>query len=98
VAATIVYDGPDHDRVQVSNNVTVIYSGGGSRAAKHRADKRIEELLNWRTFAGESTPVFLVTDDYDLGQALCANIAETFTPQLISVEGGEVLDYGSTYA
>jgi transposase len=28
--------------------------------------------------------------------ALCANITETFTPQLITVEGGEVLDYGST--
>jgi predicted RNA-binding protein with PIN domain len=75
VAATIVYDGPDHDRVQVSNNVTVIYSGGGSRAAKHRADKRIEELLNWRTFAGESTPVFLVTDDYHLGQEAQQNRA-----------------------
>ena len=29
---------------------------------------------------------------------LCNNIAETFTPQLISVEGGEVYDYVSTYA
>jgi hypothetical protein len=28
---------------------------------------------------------------------LCANIAETFTSHLIRVEGGEVLDYGSTH-
>jgi hypothetical protein len=30
-------------------------------------------------------------------KTLCANIAETFTPQLIRVEGGEVFDHGSTY-
>ena len=30
-------------------------------------------------------------------RSLCANMFETFTPQLIRVEGGEVLDYGSTY-
>jgi len=31
-----------------------------------------------------------------VAQALCANIAETFTSLLITVEGGEVLHYGSS--
>lgn len=65
--ATIVYDGPDHNKVECSENVTVIYSGGGKNE-KHRADRRIEEMLNWRQYTGKSAPVFVVTADYDLGQ------------------------------
>ena len=65
--ATIVYDGPDHSRVECSENVTAIYSGGGKNE-KHRADKRIEEMLNWRQYSGRSASVFVVTADYALGQ------------------------------
>ena len=64
---TIVYDGTDHNKIECSDNVTVIYSGGG-KSEKHRADRRIEELLNWREYTGRSAPVFVVTADYDLGQ------------------------------
>lgn len=65
--ATIVYDGPDHNMVECSENVTAIYSGGGKNE-KHRADKRIEEMLNWRQYTGRSASVFVVTADYALGQ------------------------------
>ena len=42
--------------------------------------------------------IFLATQAFASAEpALCANIAETFTSHLIRVEGGEVLDYGSTY-
>lgn len=34
--------------------------------------------------------------DLQNAQSLCANIAETFTSLLITVEGGEVLHYGSS--
>jgi predicted RNA-binding protein with PIN domain len=65
--ATIVYDGPEHNKVEYSDNVTVIYSGGGINE-KHRADRRIEELLNWRLYTGGTTPVYVVTADKDLGR------------------------------
>jgi predicted RNA-binding protein with PIN domain len=65
--ATIVYDGPDHNKVECSDNVTVIYSGGGKNEM-HRADRRIEEMLNWRQYTDRSVPVFVVTADYDLGK------------------------------
>jgi len=66
-SAIIVYDGPDHCQENYSENVVVIYSGGGKNE-KHRADKRIEEMLNWRHYIDASVPVFLVTADYALGQ------------------------------
>lgn len=65
--ATIVYDGPDHNVVECSENVTAIYSGGGKNE-KHRADKRIEEMLNWRQYTGRNAQVFVVTADFALGQ------------------------------
>jgi len=50
----------------------------------------------------DQAPALSVSDSIELllglTATLCANIAETFTPQLISVEGGEVFDYVSTYA
>lgn len=66
-SATIVYDGPDNNQVKCSDNVTVIYSGGG-KSEKHRADRRIEELLNWRVYTGRSTPVYVVTADNELSR------------------------------
>jgi predicted RNA-binding protein with PIN domain len=65
-SATIVFDGQDHNREQYSDNVTVIYSGGGKNE-KHRADRRIGELLNWRQYSGGTGPVYVVTADNDLG-------------------------------
>lgn len=66
-SATIVYDGPDNNRVECSDNVTVIYSGGG-KSEKHRADRRIEELLNWRVYTGKTAPVYVVTADNELSR------------------------------
>jgi hypothetical protein len=55
--------------------VTVIYSGGGKNE-KHRADRRIEEMLNWRQYTGKSAPVFVVTADNGLGQEAKESEAE----------------------
>lgn len=66
-SATIVYDGPDNNRVECSDNVTVIYSGGG-KSEKHRADRRIEELLNWRIYTDRTAPVYVVTADNELSR------------------------------
>ena len=43
------------------------YSGGGKNE-KHRAGKRIEEMLNWREYAGSSGLLYVVTADNDLGR------------------------------
>ena len=73
--ATIVYDGPDANQIAVAAGVTVMYSGGG-KTEKHRADKRIAELLNWRAYTDSSTPVFLVTNDNELAQEARGSGAE----------------------
>lgn len=73
--ATIVYDGPDANQITVAADVTVLYSGGG-KTEKHRADKRIAELLNWRSYTDSSTPVYLVTNDNDLAQEARGSGAE----------------------
>ena len=65
--ATVVYDGTDDNTVPVSNNVTEVYSGGAA-LEQHKADKRIVEHLNWKSFSKDGTPVYLVTDDHDLAQ------------------------------
>ena len=73
--ASIVFDGPEHNREIVSENLTVIYSGGGQKE-KHRADKRIEELLNWRSFADTGEQVFVVSADNDVIREARENRAE----------------------
>lgn len=74
-SATIVFDGQDPNREQYADNVTVIYSGGGTNE-KHRADRRIGELLNWRQYTGETGPVYVVTADSDLGREVRESGAE----------------------
>jgi len=76
--ATIVYDGPFHNKEVCSDNVTVIYSGGGKNE-KHRADRRIEEMLNWRVYAGRTAPVYVVTADYELGREARESGAEVIS-------------------
>ena len=73
--ASIVFDGPEHNREIVSDNLTVIYSGGGHKE-KHRADKRIEELLNWRSFANTGEQIFVVSADNDVIREAHDNRAE----------------------
>jgi len=62
---TVVFDGPDHTTAEVSRQVSVIYSGGG-KSEKHRADKRIEELLTWRRYADKKNSVYVVSADNDV--------------------------------
>ncbi len=63
----IVFDGPDHNREGALENLTVIYSGGGKNE-KHRADKRIEEMLNWYEHAGNGEQVFVVSADQEVAK------------------------------
>ena len=81
--ATIVYDGPDDNQISVGAAVTVMYSGGG-KTEKHRADKRIAELINWRSYTDNSTPVYLVTDDNDLAQEARGSGAEVMPLEFFS--------------
>ena len=76
--ATIVYDGPDTNRIAVSAEVTVIYSGGG-KTERHRADRRIAELLDWSSYINSSIPVYLVTNDNDLAEEARGSGAEVMT-------------------
>lgn len=66
-SASIVYDGTDHNSEAISDKVTVIYSGGGKHE-KHRADRRIEELLNWRSYTSNNNQIYVVTSDNELGR------------------------------
>lgn len=64
-SAFIVFDGPHHNRERVSENLAVIYSGGGANEA-HRADKRIAEMLNWQEHTGSGEQVFVVSADHEV--------------------------------
>jgi predicted RNA-binding protein with PIN domain len=77
-SATIFFDGQDPNREQYADNVTIIYSGGGTNE-KHRADRRIGELLNWRQYAGGTGPVYVVTADNGLGREVRESGAEVMS-------------------
>jgi len=66
LSVTIVYDGPEHNKLQETENVAVIYSGGGCKLTKHRADRRITELLNWSAFTETGEQLFVVSADNDV--------------------------------
>lgn len=66
LSVTIVYDGPEHNKHQETENVAVIYSGGGCKLTKHRADRRITELLNWSVFTETGEQLFVVSADNDV--------------------------------
>ena len=76
--ACIVFDGPTHQREYVTENCVVIYSGGGTNE-KHRADKRISEMLNWHEHLGEELQVYVVTADNEVANDACDKGAEVIS-------------------
>lgn len=77
-SATIVFDGHDPTREHYADNVTIIYSGGGEND-KHRADRRIGEVLDWRQYTGGTGPVYVVTADNGLGREVRESGAEVMS-------------------
>lgn len=61
---TLVFDSPDAVNEEISEQITVVFSGGGE-GKKHKADDRIIEMLSWEKTQGGRRNIFLVTSDHD---------------------------------